>query len=170
LSERLGAAALHCDVASEQSVAAMARMVEEQAGSLDMLINAAGGGYARTLGMYRVSRALMPVLRSGARQLLVNIPPSPSDAAEPAFPYASSRLAFHRLSSALAHEGRGSALSVWIACPAKGKLVPVLPDPNAGTWADSSDLYSPSEGQLEELAWQVASLLDSHQASHRHAS
>ena len=162
-AEQLGAAAhFRCDVASDASVAAMANEVSKQFSSLDMLINAAGGGYARTLGMYRVSRALIPALRLGGHQLLINVPPAPQDAQAPAFPYASSRLAFHRLSAALAYEARGMPIAVMIACPAKRQLVPVYPDPNAGTWADICDLRRPSEEEVRTLASQVAGLLDPH--------
>jgi NAD(P)-dependent dehydrogenase (short-subunit alcohol dehydrogenase family) len=162
-ADQLDAAAqFRCDVASEASVAEMAEQVRKQFGSLDMVINAAGGGYARTLGMYRVSRALIPALQRGGHQLLVNVPPSPQDAQAPAFPYASSRLAFHRLSAALAHEARGTPISVMIACPTKRQLVPVYPDPNAGTWADICDLRQPREEEVRTLASQVAALFDAH--------
>ena len=170
LAERLGAAASYPrDVSSETSVSSMADDLLGRFGSLDMLINAAGGGYARTLGMYRVSRALMPALRAGGHKLLVNVPPSAGDADAPAFPYASSRLAFHRLSSALAFEARGTSIAVMIACPAKRRLTTVYPDPNAGSWAESCDLRRPSEDDLATLAWQVASLLDGRPAIQRHA-
>lgn len=169
-ADTLGAAAQFvCDVAAEASVANFATDVLDRYASLDMVINAAGGGYARTLGMYRVSRALMPALRRGAHKLLVNVPPSPQDADTPTFPYASSRLAFHRLSSALALEARGTSIAVLIACPAKRRLMQVLPDPNAGTWAEACDLRRPSREDVLTLAWQVASLLDGNAASKRHA-
>lgn len=169
-AERLGQGTpLLCDVSSETSVARLADAVE-RLGSLDMLINAAGGGYSRTLGMYRMSRALIPALRRSTHQLIVNVPPSPRDAGVPAFPYASSRLAFHRLSAALAHETRGTPIAVWIACPAKNRLMPVIPDPNAGTWVDSSDLRRPTGTELARLAGQVAALLEHRPAAHRHAS
>lgn len=170
VADRLGASARYlCDVASEASVSRLAAEVSDGFASLDMVINAAGGGYARTLGMYRVSRALMPVLLEGTHKLLVNVPPSPRDSDAPAFPYASSRLAFYRLSSALAFEARGTAIAVLIACPAKRRLTPVAPDPNAGTWAESYDLRRPSEDDMATLAWQVASLFDSQAAAQRHA-
>jgi NAD(P)-dependent dehydrogenase (short-subunit alcohol dehydrogenase family) len=159
----------HCDVASESSVAQFAVEVLEQYAALDAIINAAGGGYARTLGMYRVSRALMPALGRGTNQLLINIPPSQRDADMPTFPYASSRLAFHRLSSALAFEARGTAIEVLIACPAKRRLMQVWPDPNAGNWAEDCSLLRPSREDILALAWQVASLLDASTAPRRHA-
>lgn len=170
VADRLGAGARYrCDVASEASVASLADEVLGRFASLDMVINAAGGGYARTLGMYRVSRALMPALLVGAHKLLINVPPSPRDSDAPAFPYASSRQAFHRLSSALAFEARETPVEVLIACPAKRRLMPVAPDPNAGTWAESCDLRRPSADDLATLAWQVASLLDGQMTARRQA-
>jgi len=109
----LGAVGRFCDVASEASVAVFAADILEQYPALDMVINAAGGGYERTLGMYRVSRALLPALRRGTHNnLLLNIPPADEDADTVIFPYASSVQAFHRLSAALAAETRGTAISV----------------------------------------------------------
>jgi NAD(P)-dependent dehydrogenase (short-subunit alcohol dehydrogenase family) len=158
-----------CDVASEASVAAFAAKVTAQYPSLDMVINAAGGGYERTLGMYRVSRAFMPILQRGTHNLLVNVPPEPQDADAPTFPYASSRLAFERLSSALAQEARGTSVTVLTACPASNQLSYVFPDPNAGTWADNSGLGRPRRGDIAALARQVGALLDGQPASRRHA-
>jgi len=170
VADRLGAAAHYrCDVASEANVGHLTERLSGQFQSLDMLINAAGGGYARTLGMYRMSRALMPALRQGMHKLLVNAPPSGRDADVPAFPYASSRLAFHRLSSALAFEARGAPIHVWIACASRRRLVPVTPDPNAGSWADSCDAGGASDEDIETMARQVASLLDEQKAARRHA-
>ena len=170
VADRLAGEKLLCDVASEESVSSLADRVIERFSSIDMVINAAGGGYARTLGMYRVSRALMPALGRGVNKLLVNVPPSPRDSEEPAFPYASSRLAFHRLSSALAFEARGTPISVYIACPAKRRLMPVAPDPNAGSWTESCDIRQPSNNDLNALAWQIASLLDEHRDMKRQIS
>src|ERR1044072_8964722 len=59
-SETLGAVGRFCDVSSEASVAVLAADILQSYDSLDMIVNAAGGGYERTLGMYRVSRALIP--------------------------------------------------------------------------------------------------------------
>src|SRR5688572_19981797 len=56
LGDRLRAATRYCDVASEASVTVFAADILANFPELDLLINAAGGGYERTLGMYRVSR------------------------------------------------------------------------------------------------------------------
>jgi len=115
------------------------------------------------------SREFLQALRQGMHKLLVNAPPSGRDADVPAFPYASSRLAFHRLSSALAFEARGAPIHVWIACASRRRLVPVTPDPNAGSWADSCDAGGASDEDIETMARQVASLLDEQKAARRHA-
>ena len=52
-TDELGAVGRFCDVASEASVAVFAADIIESFKSLDLLINAAGGGYERTLGMAR---------------------------------------------------------------------------------------------------------------------
>jgi NAD(P)-dependent dehydrogenase (short-subunit alcohol dehydrogenase family) len=170
IADAVGAAGqIHCDVASEASVATFATEVADRYESLDMIINAAGGGYARTLGMYRVSRALLPMLQHGVHKLLINVPPAPQDADAPTFPYASSRLAFQRLSSALAFEARGTSVTVLIACPDKRQLMHAIPDPNAGTWAENCELRTPDSGDALTLAWQIASLFDVDSASRRHA-
>ena len=178
-ADRLGLAAaadaigapcqIACDVASEASVATFAAEVLSQHAALDMIINAAGGGYERTLGMYRVSRALLPALHRGTLKLLVNIPPAPQDADAPTFPYASSRLAFQRLSSALALEARGTSITVLIACPAKRQLTQALPDPTAGAWSDNCGLRQPDTEDLLTLAREVASLAFGDAASRRQA-
>jgi NAD(P)-dependent dehydrogenase (short-subunit alcohol dehydrogenase family) len=159
-----------CDVASEASVATFAAEVLSQYSALDMVINAAGGGYERTLGMYRVSRALFPALRRGTHKLLVNIPPAPQDADTPTFPYASSRLAFQRLSAALALEARGTLITVFNACPAASQLTYVFPDPNAGTWSENCSVRQQGQENVRNLAGLVASLTFDDTDSRRQAS
>ena len=53
-----------------------------------MVINAAGGGYERTLGMYRVSRALHAGAAQRARfsNFLLNIPPAEQGRSDRDFP------------------------------------------------------------------------------------
>lgn len=165
----LGADCRHCDVSSDASVASLAADIAKQYASLDMVINAAGGGYERTLGTYRVSRALIPLLQRGALKLLLNVPPPVADAGMAIFPYASSRLAFSRLSAALAFEARGTSITVLIGCPKERRLAQVLPDPNAGTWVETCDLGRPDREDVLTLAWQVASLVGRHTARERHA-
>jgi NADP-dependent 3-hydroxy acid dehydrogenase YdfG len=160
-AQDLGAVGRFCDVASEASVAVFAADILEQYPVLDMVINAAGGGYERTLGMYRVSRALLPALCRGTyNNLLLNIPPAGEDADTVIFPYASSVQAFHRLSAALAAETRGTAISVLIGDPASRRVSHVLPDPDAGALADMSEVRRTTETSIGTLASRVAALID----------
>lgn len=157
----LGAVGLFCDVASETSVANFAADILEQFARLDMVINAAGGGYERTLGMYRVSRALFPALRRGTyNNLLLNIPPADEDAETAIFPYASSVHAFHRLSAALAAETRGTEISVLIGDPGSRRVSQVFPDPDAGALAHTSEIRRTTDGSIGTLASRVAALIE----------
>lgn len=159
-TEELGATGRYCDVASEASVAVFAADILESFPELDMVINAAGGGYERTLGMYRVSRALLPALRRGPLfKLLLNIPPEDDDTGGGIFPYASSGQAFSRLSAALAAETRGSSVSVLIGNPETGRIAQVLPDPNAGRWADTCAVRGSEFISDTAFAAHVAALL-----------
>lgn len=161
LSSELGAVGRYCDVASEASVTIFAADIIQRFGSLDMVINAAGGGYERTLGMYRVSRALMPALRKGSvHNILLNIPPAEKDAAKAIFPYASSHQAFQRLCAALAAETRGSAIRVLIGCPQSEHVSQVLPDRNAGHSAETLTFASSPNDDGGGLASQIAALFD----------
>ena len=160
-ASELGAVGRFCDVASEASVAVFAADILDRYPELDMVINAAGGGYERTLGMYRVSRALLPALRRGRHNnLLLNIPPSGEDAGAAIFPYASSEQAFHRLSAALAAETRGTGIAVLIGDPETRRVSQVLPDPDAGVLALTSDFRQSANRETSGLATQIASLID----------
>ena len=161
LSDAMGATGRYCDVASEASVTIFAAEIAELFPSLDMIINAAGGGYERTLGMYRVSRALLPALRKGAsHNILLNIPPAEEDAEATIFPYASSQQAFQRLCAALAAETRGSSVRVLIGQPDNDHLTQVLPDRNAGSVADAFDITRHANDGRGGLAQHIATLFD----------
>ena len=161
ISEGLGATARFCDVASEASVTVFAAEVLERFPEIDIIVNAAGGGYERTLGMYRVSRALLPALRRGRfRNVLLNVPPAEEDAKAAIFPYASSQQAFQRLCAALAAETRGSSVRVLIGHPDSDHLTQVLPDRNAGYIADAFDITRHANDQQGGLARHIAALLD----------
>jgi hypothetical protein len=168
-AEELGALGRFCDVASEASVAVFAADIIESFPSLDLLINAAGGGYERTLGMYRISRALLPALRRGSHyKLMLNIPPE-DDPGVAIFPYASSGQAFQRLSAALAAETKGLGVSVLIGDPQMVRLSQVVADPDAGPQAASYALPDqPRNGA--SLVDQIADLLGPGQWSRRQAS
>jgi len=156
-TEDLNAVGRFCDVASEASVAVFAADIIDSFHSLDLLINAAGGGYERTLGMYRVSRALLPALRRGPHfKLLLNIPPD-DEPNVAIFPYASSGQAFQRLSAALAAETRGTGVSVLIANPEASRISQVVPDPDAGPRAASYAV--PDQRHGGSLVSQIADLL-----------
>lgn len=113
-TDAVGGFSRFCDVVSEASVAVFAAEIAAKFASIDVLINAAGRAYVRTLGMMLMSRALMPLLRAGSeRRLIVNI--APAGGFVPAgsiFPYAGSREGFDGLSDALSEQTRGSQISV----------------------------------------------------------
>lgn len=160
LARHLGGIGRYCDVASEASVTIFAAEIMTSYPALDMVINAAGGGYERTLGMYRVSRALLPALRKGeTHNLLLNIPPAAEDAGTAIFPYASSQQAFQRLCAALAAETRGSSVRVLIGCSQAKHIFEVLPDRNAAHCGGTS--YSPHHDNVDDrgLAAEIAALL-----------
>lgn len=157
-TEDMNAIGRFCDVASEASVAVFASDIVASFDSLDLLINAAGGGYERTLGMYRVSRALLPALRRGQHyKLMLNIPPE-EDAGVAIFPYASSGQAFQRLSAALAAETKGTGVTVLIGNTETCRISQVVPDPNAGSSAATYGL--PVQSRVSgPLVSQIAELL-----------
>lgn len=168
LSPQLAAVGRYCDVASEASVTVFAAEILKRYESVDMVINAAGGGYERTLGMYRVSRALLPALRKGCiHKILLNIPPAEEHSADAIFPYASSQQAFHRLCAALAAETRGSSIRVLIGQPSSDNISQVLPDRNAGSIAEAFDVAHRSDVGHIGFAAHVASLFDPPEALRR---
>jgi short-subunit dehydrogenase len=112
LARELGAQARFCDVASETSVTIFAADLLASFSTVHILINAAGDGYVRTLGMVQVSRALMPALRAAeGSKLILNVGPSP-DRAAGLFPNAGSSDGFDRLSEALSEQLKGTSIAV----------------------------------------------------------
>ena len=161
LAQKLGAVGRYCDVASEASVTIFAAEIMASHEELDMVINAAGGGYERTLGMYRISRALMPALRNRKfANVLLNIPPSACDPGDAIFPYASSQQAFQRLCAALAAEARGSSIRVMIGSSQGKRLFEVLPDSNARYWSDAGFTAHHEDEDNQALAADIAKLID----------
>jgi len=118
-AERLHAFARFCDAIEDNSVAILATEIAEKFGSIDVLINAAGRGYVRALGMMRMTRAFMPLLRrASGRRMLVNIAPAGGFvSSDGMFPYASSRSAFERLTEAIAEQTRGTSIEVLNVTP-----------------------------------------------------
>ncbi len=107
-----------CDVISDASVSVFASEIDAKFESIDVLINAAGDGYVRSLGMMQMSRALLPLLRRGSgRRLIINVAPAGGMTASGMFPYASSREGFQGLSDALADQTRGSMIDVVSIAP-----------------------------------------------------
>lgn len=168
VTNELGAIGRFCDVASEASVAVFAADIIDSFHSLDLLINAAGGGYERTLGMYRVSRALFPAIRRGPHcKLMLNIAPE-GDAGIAIFPYASSSQAFQRLSAALAAEVKGTGVRILIGDSETSQLSQVVPDPDSGPQAASYRLPARRSGG-EGLVSQIADLIGPCQWGQRRA-
>jgi len=116
----LGAHARFCDVASEASVAIFAADIAQDFDTFDVLINAAGNGYVRSLGMMRMSSALLPLLRRGCgNRLIVNVAPSHGLCDRHGmFPHAGSQQGFQKLSDALALKTKGSSIAVVVVPPA----------------------------------------------------
>jgi NADP-dependent 3-hydroxy acid dehydrogenase YdfG len=119
VTDEIGGYSRFCDVISEASIEVFAADLTERFQSVDVLINAAGSGYVRSLGMMRMTRALLPFLRKASgRRLIVNIAPVGGFAStECMFPYAGSREGFHRLSEALADQVKGTSISIVTVTP-----------------------------------------------------
>jgi len=107
------------DAASQTSIGSFAAEIIERGAVPDILINAAGEGYIRTLGMVWISRELMPTMRfAGGPRLIINIAPTRNrQPASGQFPYAASPLAFRCLSESLAQQSVGSATQVMTVIP-----------------------------------------------------
>jgi NAD(P)-dependent dehydrogenase (short-subunit alcohol dehydrogenase family) len=126
-ADRLNGFARFCDAIEDNSVAILAAEIAEKFSSIDVLINAAGRGYVRALGMMRMTRAFMPLLRrASGRRMLVNIAPAGGFvSSDGMFPYASSRSAFERLTEAIAEQIRGTSIEAVNVTPKllRGSLV-----------------------------------------------
>jgi NAD(P)-dependent dehydrogenase (short-subunit alcohol dehydrogenase family) len=117
-SDATGGFSRFCDVVSESSVAVFASEIAAKFDTFDILINAAGKSYVRTLGMMQMSRTMLPALRRGSgRRVIVNVAPAGGLKLSSMFPYASSREGFQGLSDALADQTRGSMIDVVTITP-----------------------------------------------------
>ena len=116
--DELDVAGRFCDVASETSVSIFAEDLAARSDAIDVLINAAGGAYVRALGMWRVSRALLPCMTRGrGGKLIINVASPAIEGPGGSFHYASSRDAFERLSAALHDYTKGSSIAVHTILP-----------------------------------------------------
>lgn len=102
LANAINAHAFACDVLSGQSVDQMIDQAFAALSGADLLINAAGKGYVRALGMMRVSRAFTAAA-AGNPATIVNLAAARGSVEQ--FNYAGSKQAFRRLS-----DGLGGAL------------------------------------------------------------
>lgn len=100
LRHEIDAVAIRCDVLDERSVAAMFDAAESAIGPANLLINAAGSGYVRTLGVMRSSREFARRPRH-SKAIIVNIAAGAGEAFQ-GFQYAGSEVAFSRLAEGLA--------------------------------------------------------------------
>ncbi len=114
----LGAYSRFCDVVSVSSAAIFAREIEQDFHGLEVLINAAGTGYIRALGMVCMARMLLPLLDKGrGARLIVNLAPCRErPAPHDLFPYAGSQRSFDQLSDAIAAQTRGTSIHVVKLC------------------------------------------------------
>ena len=122
-SDNCGAFSRYCDVVSEASVAVFTSEIANAFPSIDVLINVAGNGYVRSLGMMRLTLAMLPLLRNASGQrLVVNVAPVAGfTTGDCMFPYAGSREGFQRLSHGLADQTRGTSIAIHSLIPWMGK-------------------------------------------------
>jgi NADP-dependent 3-hydroxy acid dehydrogenase YdfG len=142
-AEELGALTHFCDVTSESSVAIFATDVQGRFSDVDVLINAAGDGYVRALGMMRVTLAFLPAMRRPKTPKLVfNVAPDfePPEEGEALFPNVASARNFRRLSASLAVQARGSEVRVVTIMPRRVVGAPV--GGAIGTRCDRADVVA----------------------------
>lgn len=153
-ADRLGAFSRYCDAIGGSSVEVFAAELTGLFSGIDVLINAAGRGYVRTLAMTRMSQAMLPLLRRAAGcRLVVNISSAGGFVSRDAmFPYASSLEAFDRLSERLRDQVRGTGIEVVNIAP---KLVPARTS-NA-LWSDR--LYELQQIDEKDMAERILDLV-----------
>jgi len=153
-ADRLGAFSRYCDAIGGSSVEVFAAELASLFPSIEVLINAAGRGYVRTLAMSRMTQAMLPLLRraSGCR-LVVNISSAGGYVRrDEIFPYASSLEAFDRLSERLREQVRGMGIEVVNITP---RLVPGASG-NA-VWSDR--LYELQQVDVKDMAERILGLV-----------
>lgn len=110
----VGARGIFCDILSEASIEVFCAYLATRFDSIDMLVNAAGMQYVRTICMVRMSVAMLPLLRRSTKCPQILSVASADHFARPAspFPYASSRESFFRCNDALSKRVSDSRISV----------------------------------------------------------
>lgn len=139
----LGAFARYCDVTADSSVAIFAEELSSRFDGIDVLINAAGDGYVRSLGMMRITLVFLPSMRrERTPKHVFNIAPDfePAGQGDALFPNVSTPRNFRRLSASLAIQARGSAVRVATIMPrrAMGSSVGAA----IGTKCDEADVVA----------------------------
>ena len=109
LANAINAHAFACDVLSEHSVAQLIGQAFEAMAGADLLINAAGNGYVRALGMMKVSRAFAAAA-GGNPATIVNLAAASGSVEQ--FGHAGSKQAFRRLSEGLGNALHGQGITV----------------------------------------------------------
>ena len=149
-SDATGGFSRFCDVVSESSVAVFAAEIAAKFDTFDVLINAAGKSYVRTLGMMQMSRTMLPSLRRGlGRRLIINVAPAGGIKLSSMFPYASSREGFQGLSDALADQTRGSMIDV----------VTITPDLRFDAGSDDTPFYRVERVDEDSTAARILELV-----------
>jgi NAD(P)-dependent dehydrogenase (short-subunit alcohol dehydrogenase family) len=153
-ADRLGTFSRYCDAIGGSSVEVFAAELASLFPSIEVLINAAGRGYFRTLAMTRMTQAMLPLLRQATgRRLVINISSAGETVARDSiFPYASSLEAFDRLSERLREQVRGTGVEIVNIAPKliAGRAANVL-------WADRlSELQQVDE---EDMADRIIDLV-----------
>jgi NADP-dependent 3-hydroxy acid dehydrogenase YdfG len=154
-AEELGAFTRYCDAIDENSVAIFAAEIAEKFPSIDVLINATGRGYVRSLGMMRMTRAFMPLLRKArGRRLLINIAPAGGFLSHNGmFPYSSSRRSFNALCEAIREQARGTSIDVV-------NITPRLLRGRDANECDRGGLYRLERVDARDTARRVVELID----------
>jgi len=118
-ADRLGAFSRYCDAIGGSSVEVFAAELASLFPAIEVLINAVGRGYVRTLAMTRMTQAMLPLLRrAGGCRLVINISSAGGFVSRDGmFPYASSLEAFDRLSERLRDQVRGTGVEIVNVAP-----------------------------------------------------
>lgn len=124
-ADRLGAVARFCDAIGSASIEIFVEDLSNLFPSIDVLINAAGRGYVRSLAMAKMTRAVLPLLwRANGERWIVNIECTKAAEPDTLFPYASSPPAFRTLSRMFEDQLRGSGIKVLTIASRLGGWVP----------------------------------------------